>query len=138
MSPILRYLAAAGLIATAHPVRAQDRPLETAGEWAWNTILVEDSVRVAYVFYAEADARNQGVVLRLDNRNGVPVRYRFTALFRGVDGRERERPVRGSIAERSIVTGDAAGLFFVPFDDGSPIAEIGIRGLRVERVPPDG
>lgn len=114
------------------PAAGQDDSLQTAGEWAWKTITVEGGVRFSYVFYVEADGTDDGVVLRLDNRNRFPVRYRFTAVFRSGD-RETERVVSGWIASRSIVTGASSGLYFIPFRDGSPVGEIGLRGITVER-----
>ena len=125
------------LLAASTAASAQEPALETAGEWAWTTITIQDGVRVSYVFYPEADSARGGVVLRLDNRNAWPVTYGFTAVFRS-DGEQAERDVAGRIEARSIVTGDEPGLFFTPFGRGIAVGEIGLRGLRVERVAGGG
>jgi hypothetical protein len=35
-------------------------------------------------------------------------------------------------------TGESAGLYWIPFTDGRSIGEIGLRGIRVERMPSSG
>ena len=105
---------------------------ETAGEWAWRFMHEQDSVVVRYIHYTEADNENSGIVLRLDNRSTRAIRYRFTALFLSGDDRAEQR-VEGRLEAGGIVTGDADGLFFIPFPDGRPVTEVGLRGFRVER-----
>ena len=106
---------------------------QTAGEWAWRHVHEQDSVLVRYIFYTEADNENNGVVLRLDNRSSRPIRYRFTALFRSDEHRAEAR-VEGSLGPHATITGDAEGLFVIPFPDGRPVTQIGLRGFHVERV----
>jgi hypothetical protein len=108
---------------------------ETDSDWAWNSILRHEGVEFLYIFYREADSRNNGVVLKLVNWNDYPVRYRFRIVFRSGED-ERDQTVSGTIDARSMLTGEAAGLFFIPFRDGRTIGEIGLKGYRVDRLPP--
>ena len=83
-----------------------------------------------YIFYSEADNVNNGVVIRLHNQNEYAVSLRFLIVFRS-DGAEHSELFRGRLDAGEMRTGDAAGLFWVPFPDGRTIGEIGLRGYRV-------
>ncbi|MEQ9105208.1 MAG: hypothetical protein RIE53_10995 [Rhodothermales bacterium] len=106
---------------------------QTSTDWAWKRIVMQDSLAVEYVFYSEADNRNNGVALKLVNHAGCPAVYDMTLIFRS-DDRRVEQSVTGRIGPNTLLTGDAEGLFFVPFDDGTLIGEIGIRGLDVRPI----
>lgn len=108
-------------------VQAQPR---TAGEWAWKPILDHEGVSFSYIFYQHADNRHNGVVLKLANTNDYDVTYRFKIVFRS-QGEAVVEPVSGSLQAREIKTGDAEGLFWIPFRDGREIAEVGLRGYKV-------
>lgn len=128
---------------TAAPDSTPPRPDTSLGwqEDAWTTIVTRNGVTVSYIFYGKADNQNNGVVLRLQNRNAHPIRYRFTILFRGPDGMESAE-TEGRVAAHSMKVGDKDELFWIPFTDGRQVAEIGLRGLRIARAPdaesPDG
>jgi hypothetical protein len=119
----------AALILSA-PVFAQVLP----GEAAWRSVAERDSVAVRYLFYSEADNVNNGVVLRLDNANSREIHYRLVAIFKSGESRVEET-VSGKLAGRTTVTGDADGLFFIPFPDGRKVTQIGVRGLTIRRLP---
>jgi len=102
----------------------------TASDWAWKPIVEQDGVHVSYIFYSEADNHNNGVVIKLSNWNDYDVQYRFKVIFR-TDSAEREEPVSGSLKAGESKTGDADGLFWVPFKDGRDIGEIGLRGFKI-------
>lgn len=128
----LRALALVGVFSLASiPASGQVR---TPGEWAWKNVLLQDSVRVRYIFYSEADNVNNGVVLRLDNHSVQDVEYRFVALFRSGED-QVETLVTGRVGAGKAITGDADGLFFVPFENGRSVEQIGLRGFRVRPVP---
>jgi len=114
------------------PLRADAQ--ETNSDWAWKSILRHEGVEFLYIFYREADSENNGVVLKLVNWNEYPVRYRFRIIFRSGQ-EERFEIVSGEIDAHSMLTGEAAGLFFIPFRDGRTIGEIGLKGYRVDRLP---
>lgn len=124
-----------GLLALlwAVPARAQSH----AGDWAWRPLLTHRGVVFSYLFYKEADNVHNGVVLKLANTNAYAVRYRFRMIFRA-EGAEQEARVVGRLAPGEVRTGDAAGLFWIPFTDGRQIAEIGLRGYRVTPERDDG
>ena len=120
------------LAGTSGSAPAQDR------HWsddAWHPIVEENGVAFAYLFYSEADNYNNGVVVRLHNRNDHPTRYEFRIVFRSTDD-EHVEEVHGTLDPGELKTGDDAGLFWVPFPDGQAIGEVGLRGYRVERVDP--
>ncbi|TDI71202.1 MAG: hypothetical protein E2O85_02420 [Bacteroidetes bacterium] len=110
-------------------VRAQ----ETSTDWAWKEITKIDGVEFFYIYYTEVRHESNGVVLKLVNWNDYSVTYRFRIVFKA-DGGEHDEVVTGSIGPETLVTGDAAGLFFLPFEDGRSIGEIGIKGYRIQRL----
>lgn len=121
---------------TAAQDRAAARPDTSLGwqEDAWTTIVTRNGVTVSYIFYPEADNQNNGVVLRLQNRNAHPIRYQFTILFRGPEG-SKSAEAEGRMAGESMKVGDKDELFWIPFTDGRRLAEVGLRGLRITRSP---
>ena len=106
-----------------------------AGAWAWRPLLTHEGIVFSYLFYRQADNENDGVVLKLDNTNAFAVQYRFRVVFR-TEGAVHEEAVSGRLNPHEVKTGDAAGLFWIPFKDGRSIGEIGLRGFNV--VPDAG
>jgi hypothetical protein len=113
--------------------RADLQAQSTSTDWAWKILLKDKGLEFAYLFYSKADNHNNGVVLKLTNRNDYSVSYRFKMVLRS-DDREIEIPVSGELDAKTIITGEEAGLFFVPFKDGTELREVGLRGYRVEPV----
>ncbi|MCH8123769.1 MAG: hypothetical protein IH853_11670 [Bacteroidetes bacterium] len=116
-------------VAIPHGVDAQ----KTSSDWAWKEIATIDGVEFVYIYYSEVRKEKNGVVLKLVNWNDYPIRYRFKIVFKA-DGDEHEDLVTGTIGPETLVTGDDAGLFFLPFEDGRSIGEIGIKGYRIRRL----
>lgn len=116
-------------VAIPYDVDAQ----ETSSDWAWKEIATIDGVEFVYIYYSEVREGKNGVVLKLVNWNDYPVRYRFRIVFKA-DGDEHEDLVTGTIGPETLVTGDDAGLFFLPFEDGRSVGEIGIKGYRIRRL----
>lgn len=122
-------------------VYAQDStrtPADTTEPWyetAWTPIVERNGVEIAYLFYAEADNENNGVVLRLRNRNEYPVRYAFTVIFRAPQAEATAR-AEGHLGPGEMKTGENDGLFWIPFEEtGHSVGEIGLRGIQVVRLP---
>ena len=90
-----------------------------------------EGLEFAYIFYSKADNYNNGIVLKLTNRNDYAVSYQFKVVLRS-DDREIEIPVSGELEPKKIITGENDGLFFVPFKDGTEIREVGLRAYRVK------
>lgn len=107
---------------------------------AWNQIVAVRGVQIAYLYYAEADNINDGVVIRLSNDGDCPVRVSFTVVFRS-STREVAVDETYSLGPGERKTGTNDGLFWIPFQGGETIAEVGLRGLRVQidasRAPAD-
>jgi hypothetical protein len=114
---------------------------DTSRAWhddAWTPIVEQEGLQVSYIYYPEADTEHDGVVLRLINENESPVRYSFTLIFRAPTA-DTTATVDGRLGPGEMKTGDAAGLFWVPFrNEDRSLGEIGLRGLSVARLRPDG
>lgn len=131
-----------GLLATvlvflAGTVQGQDSTSAPADstqllrEKAWTKIVEQEGIQFSYILYGEADTENNGLVLRLRNRNDHAVRYDFTVIFRGTDREERAQS-EGTLEAGEMKTGENDGLFWIPFEDGQSIGEVGLRGIEVE------
>jgi len=108
---------------------------QTWHEDAWTPVVEQHRVRIAYIYYPEADSEHDGVVLRLINDNDVPVRYAFTLIFRSPQA-DTSTAVRGRLAPGQMKTGEEAGLFWIPFrDQDRSLGEIGLRGLNIWQDP---
>ena len=118
------------LVVFALPASAQ----RIMKEEAWKPLLTHEGVRFSFLFYSVADNYNNGVVLLLVNTNAYAVRYRFKMVFRASNGQEEVEQVEGELAAGEAKTGDRDGLFWIPFPDGRFIAEVGMRGYKVERA----
>jgi hypothetical protein len=110
--------------------------MERWQENAWTHIVERDGLEISYIFYRKADNRRDGVVLRLRNDNDYTVRYTFTVVFRGPESRDTAR-VEGTLEPGQMRTGEENGLFWVPFDSGATIGQLGIRDIDVVRGRPD-
>jgi hypothetical protein len=100
-------------------------------ESAWTQIVQQEGIQFSYILYGEADTENNGLVLRLRNRNDYAVRYDFTVIFRGAGGEERAQ-AEGALEAGEMKTGEKDGLFWIPFENGRSIGEVGLRGIEVE------
>lgn len=110
---------------------------QSSTDWAWTPLLRHEGLDISFIFYSEADNTNNGIVIKLHNRNTYPIAYRFKVVFR-TEGAERIEPVVGRLEAGEARTGDAFGLFWIPFPDGRSIGEVGIRGYRVQRAKNTG
>lgn len=107
-------------------------------DYAWTQIVEQNGVIIDYIYYPDADNEQDGIVLRLTNTNDFAVRYAFTVVFRSPES-DTSTGVRGRLDPGQMKTGDAAGLFWMPFTDSDQsIGEVGLRGLEVVpvRIPP--
>lgn len=97
----------------------------------WNQIVRVQGVDIAYLYYREADTVNDGVVIRLANSSDCLVRISFTVVFRS-STREVAVDEAYTLGPGERKTGSNDGLYWIPFQDGESIAEVGLRGLRVD------
>ncbi len=126
---MLRMVTGCAVMFLAHTGAAQ----QFAGEEAWKVLFEHEGVRFLYVFYPRADAINDGVVVMLQNQNEYRVRYRFTIVFESPEG-EVSADVEGLLESLEMKTGDADGLFWVPFDDERSLGAIGVRNYKITRA----
>ncbi len=104
-----------------------------AGEEAWKVLHEYEGVRFLYVFYPQADAVNDGVVMLLHNQNKYRVRYSFTIIFESPEG-EESADAEGILEPLEMKTGDVEGLFWIPFDDARSLGAIRMRNYKVTNV----
>lgn len=103
---------------------------QTAGDWAWKPLFEHRGVAFEYIIYRRANNEHYGLVLKLANTNAYAVDYHFDIVFRS-RGAERVETAVGHLGAGEVKTGDAEGLFWIPFSDDRPIGEVGIRGYEV-------
>lgn len=127
--PIRRRVALLCLFAVLAPAATAQ---QTATDYAWKPLLTHEGVEFTYIYYAKPGSVADGVVVKVANTNDYAVRYRFKIVFRTTDA-ERIEEAEGVLAPREVSTGDLDGLYWVPFEDGRPIVELGMRGFRVTR-----
>ena len=126
---MLRTAAICAITFFAYTGKAQ----QFAGEEAWKELFEHEGVRFLYVFYPKANGINDGVVVMLQNQNEYRVSYRFTIIFESEEGAESAN-VEGVLEALEWRTGDAAGLFWTPFDDGRSLGAIRMRNYKVTRI----
>ncbi len=133
MTRILLIVLLGAFACSALPAQAQTQKF--GGDWAWKPMLKHEGVEFKYLFYAEADSENNGVVVMLINRNDYAITYQFKVIFR-TDGDEVIKETSGELDAGQAKTGDTDGLFWIPFPDGRSIGEVGLRGYKI--VPKKG
>ena len=89
---------------------------------------------VSFIFYSEGDGeKNNGVVIYLENKNDYNISFQFTLIFRA-GAIDRVRTIDGTMIPGEKRTGSNDGLYFIPFEDGRSLSEVGIKGCRAEKV----
>ena len=89
---------------------------------------------VSFIFYGEGDGdANNGVVIYLENKNDHNISFQFTLIFRA-GAIDRVREVDGTMIPREKRTGSNDGLYFIPFEDGRSLSEVGIKSCKVRRI----
>ena len=104
-----------------------------SGEEAWKPLLEHEGLRFLYIYYSKADTKDDGVVIMLQNLNEYCIRYRFTIVFKSQKG-STSADAEGTLAALEMRTGESEGLYWIPFDDGRYIGEIGLRNYSVDRI----
>ena len=88
---------------------------------------------VSFIFYSEGDGEeNNGVVIYLENKNNYNISFKFTLIFRA-GAVDRLKTIDGRMIPREKRTGSNDGLFFIPFEDGRSLSEVGIKNCKVRR-----
>lgn len=89
---------------------------------------------VSFIFYSEGDGdENNGVVIYLENKNDHNISFQFTLIFRA-GANDRVRTVDGTMIPRERRTGSNDELYFIPFEDGRSLSEVGIKNCKVRRI----
>ncbi|MGA7306281.1 MAG: hypothetical protein WBW88_15495 [Rhodothermales bacterium] len=98
----------------------------------WQPLTVSEGVEISFVVHRYGDGRNAGVVIKLSNRNSVEASYRFRAVFKSENREWISDTVEGKLQPLEMKTGELSGLWWIPFKDGAPVTEVGLKGLRID------
>ena len=89
---------------------------------------------VSFIFYSEGDGdENNGVVIYLENKNDYNISFKFTLIFRA-GAIDRVRTINGRMIPREKRTGSNDELYFIPFEDGRSLSEVGIKSCKVDMI----
>jgi len=89
---------------------------------------------VSFIFYSEGDGdENNGVVIYLENKNDYNISYRLTLIFRA-GATDRVRTINGTMIPWEKRTGSHDELYFIPFEDGRSLSEVGIKNCKVKGI----
>jgi len=89
---------------------------------------------VSFIFYSEGDGdENNGVVIYLENKNDYNISYKFTLIFRA-GATDEVRTIDGTMIPKERRTGSHDELYFIPFEDGRSLSEVGIKSCKVKRI----
>ncbi len=89
---------------------------------------------VSFIFYSEGDGdENNGVLIYLENKNDYNISFQFTLIFRA-GAIDRVRTIDGTMIPRERRTGSNDELYFIPFEDGRSLSEVGIKSCKVRRI----
>ena len=95
---------------------------------------IYNNPEISFIFYSEGDGdANNGVVIYLENKNDHNISFQFTLIFRaGVN--DRVRAIDGTMIPLEKRTGSNDGLYYIPFEDGRSLSEVGIKSCKVKRI----
>ncbi len=89
---------------------------------------------VSFIFYSEGDGeKNNGVVIYLENKNDYNISFQFKLIFR-VGAIDRVKTIDGRMIPRERRTGSNDELYFIPFEDGRSLSEVGIKSCKIRRI----
>ena len=72
------------------------------------------------------------MVIYLENKNDYNISYKFTLIFRA-GAIDRVKTIDGRMIPRERRTGSNDELYFIPFEDGRSLSEVGIKNCKVKR-----
>jgi len=103
----------------------------------WTPLTESDGVEISFIVHRYGDGRNAGVVIKLANRNNSEAAYRFRVMIRSDQRQWTSDAVEGVLDPLEVRTGELSGLWWIPFRDGAPVTEVGLKGLRIRISDPD-
>ena len=93
----------------------------------------QNGLLVQFIFYSEGNGvYNNGVVIFLTNKNEFDISYSFNLVFRATPIDKAEK-LSGYLKAGERKVGSNDGLYFIPFEDGRSISEVGINRCEVEK-----
>ena len=92
----------------------------------WKKLVEENHCKVSFIFYSKADNYDNGIVIKIENKNKFFIEYRFIVIVRTATV-EKEKIFKGEITAGGIKTGSNNNLFWIPKINGKSITEVGIK-----------
>lgn len=86
-----------------------------------------------FIFYRTGNGvYDNGVNILLKNNNDYGISYKFTLIFRA-DTLEKHVDADGIMKRREVKTGSNNNLYYIPFDEGQSMTEVGITNIRIKK-----
>ena len=92
----------------------------------WNKLVEENNCKVSFIFYSKADNYNNGIVIKIENKNKFKIMFSFIIIAK-TEKIMKEKTFSGELEGSKIITGSNSNLFWIPELKGASIAEVGIK-----------
>ncbi|MCF8262568.1 MAG: hypothetical protein K9J12_17460 [Melioribacteraceae bacterium] len=97
----------------------------------WTTLYKNEQIIISFLFYAEADNYNNGVVLKIENLTNNNLSYKFKLIFKA-GNKLKSTIVEDDLLPNQIKAGENEGLFWIPFPNVNGITEVGITSIDIQ------
>jgi len=91
----------------------------------WKKLVEENNCKVSFIFYKKADNYNNGIVIKIENKNKFRIKYKFTIIAK-TEKIKKEKFFNGILKGFETITGSSNHLFWIPKLNGLSITEVGI------------
>ena len=98
----------------------------------WKKLVEENHCKVSFIFYSKADNYNNGIVIKIENKNKFKIRFRFTIIAK-TENIKKGKTFTGELEGGKIITGSNNNLFWIPELKGASIAEVGIKKWKFNK-----
>jgi len=99
----------------------------------WKKLVEEKKCNVSFIFYSKANNVNNGLVIKIENKNDSDINFRFTIIAKSIN-LIKEKTFSGIIGKGKIITGSNNDYLWIPELNGESIAEVGIKKWKFYRV----
>jgi len=99
----------------------------------WKELVEEKNCIVSFIFYSKANNINNGLVIKIENKNNFDIIFEFTIIAKSIN-KTREKTFKGIILGGKIITGSNNDYFWIPELSRESIAEVGIKKCKFLRV----
>lgn len=99
----------------------------------WKKLVEEKNCNVSFIFYSKANNVNNGLVIKIENKNDFNINFEFTIIAKS-NNKMKEKTFKGIIGRGKIITGSNNDYLWIPKLNGESIAEVGIKKWKFSRV----